>query len=115
MGLRDSLSGGFASRIEELKSDVATLSDEMRKRAKVSHGGAPALAGRLGLGGLPSAAEDLLQTVQQAGGSIARDARDRSGKAYRAVERTVAGNPLPVIGTAIAVGFLLGWLCRPQK
>ena len=44
-----------------------------------------------------------------------RDARDRSGKAYRAVERTVAGNPLPVIGTAIAVGFLLGWLCRPQE
>ncbi|HVV95369.1 MAG TPA: hypothetical protein VHD15_18310 [Hyphomicrobiales bacterium] len=118
MALRDSLSGSFTDRIDELKSDIATLSDDLRRRAKAplagnGHGGS--LAAGLGLGGLAPAVEELLHTVQQAGSGLARDARDRSGEAYRAVERTVEHNPMPAIAVAIGVGFLLGWLSRPSR
>lgn len=117
MALRNSLSGSFNDRIEDLKSDIASLSEDLRKRASapLSSNGSGSLMESLGLGSLIPAVEELLHSAQQTGGGLARDARDRSGEAYRAVERTVERNPIPAVGAALTVGFLLGWLCRPSR
>lgn len=119
MALRSSLPGNLNSRVDELKADIAALSEDLRRRASAPASNAAAagssLLGSLGLASLLPVAEDLLRTVQNAGGGIARDARDRSGEAYRAVERTVEHNPMPAVATALAVGFLLGWMSRSSR
>jgi ElaB/YqjD/DUF883 family membrane-anchored ribosome-binding protein len=119
MNLRDSLSGNFVNRIDELKSDIAALSEDLRKRvvpsAATTAGSGAALLGNLGIGKLLTSLDEVLQTVLNAGGGVARDARRRSDHAFRAVERTVEHNPVPAVATALAVGFLLGWICRPRR
>ena len=99
-GKRDSIESTIEDQIEQLKSELATLTDRLRDKGAEQGKWAKKRA-ESGLEDLMASGEDILQEL--------RDVYQRSGAEVRS---TVRRHPLATIGAAAAVGILLALVAR---